>query len=413
MCGIAGFVSSSGAAADVATLAAMIATMRHRGPDDTGVWADGSAGLAAARLSVIDVAGGHQPISIDGGRITVVQNGEIYNYVELRRELEQCGRAFATACDTEVIAALYAEHGDSAFERMRGMFAVAIWDAPRGRLVLARDRVGKKPLYYMQAGDRFLFASEPKAILAALPRTPDVAPSALLEFLTFGYVAGAGAIFDGMVRLAPGAVLALDRGRAPRVHRYWTWPRDTDSGIPEGEYLERLGAELDEAVRIRLRSDVPLGAFLSGGLDSAAVLALMARHSSRPVQTFSIGFGDSEYDELAAARVTAQAFGAEHHEWVVTPDCVRVADRLAIHYDEPFHFTHQGAPWEVGSAEWLGADWRSSEGRPSVRASWRRPHPGPPIAPFRSSSASSGRTNARASTPGFDGPAPSVRRPND
>ena len=336
MCGIAGFVSGSGASADVPTLAAMIATMRYRGPDDTGVWTDGPAALAAARLSVIDVAGGHQPISIDGGRITVVQNGEIYNYVELRTELERRGRSFATACDTEVIAALYAEHGESAFERMRGMFAVAIWDAPRGRLVLARDRVGKKPLYYMQAGDRFLFASEPKAILAALPRIPDIAQSALLEFLTFGYVAGDGAIFDGMFRLTPGAVLTLDRGRAPRVERYWTWPRDSDVGVPDDEYLERLGAELDEAVRIRLRSDVPLGAFLSGGLDSAAVLTLMARHSSRPVQTFSIGFGDSEYDELAAARVTARAFGADHHEWVVTPDCVSVADRLAIHYDEPF-----------------------------------------------------------------------------
>jgi asparagine synthase (glutamine-hydrolysing) len=336
MCGIAGCVSTSGAAADAATAAAMIATLRHRGPDDTGVWADGPAAMAAARLSIIDIAGGHQPMSVDGGRITVVQNGEIYNYIELRRELERRGRSFATASDTEVIAALYAEEGESAFERMRGMFAIAIWDASRGRLVLARDRVGKKPLYYEQADDRFLFASEPKAILSALPRTPGVSPPALLEFLTFGYVAGGGAIFDGMLRLPPGAVLTLDRGGPPHVRRYWTWPRDIDAGIPEGEYLERLGAALDEAVRIRLRSDVPLGAFLSGGLDSAAVLALMAKHSSRPVQTFSIGFGDPEYDELAAARATAQAFGADHHEWVVTPDCVRVADRLATHYDEPF-----------------------------------------------------------------------------
>ena len=171
MCGIAGCVSTSGAAADPATAAAMIATVRHRGPDDTGVWADGPAALAAARLSIIDIAGGHQPVSVDGGRITVVQNGEIYNYIELRRELERRGRSFATASDTEVIAALYAEDGESAFERMRGMFAIAIWDASRGRLVLARDRVGKKPLYYAQAADRFLFASEPKAILAALPVT--------------------------------------------------------------------------------------------------------------------------------------------------------------------------------------------------------------------------------------------------
>ena len=336
MCGIAGYVSTSGAIAEPDLVPEMIAALRHRGPDDVGVWTDGRASLGAARLSIIDIAGGHQPISVDGGRITVVQNGEIYNYVELRGELERRGRSFATASDTEVIAWLYAEDGEAAFERMRGMFAIAIWDAPRERLVLARDRVGKKPLYYMHAGGRFLFASETKAILPALSRTPDVAPAPLIEFLTFGYVGGEQSIFDGMRRLPPGCVLTLDRGRTPQVRRYWTWPRDADLGVPEREYLERLGAELDEAVRIRLRSDVPLGAFLSGGLDSAAVLALMTKHSSRPVQTFSIGFGDPEYDELAAARATARAFGAEHHEAVVTPDCVGIADRLAMHYDEPF-----------------------------------------------------------------------------
>jgi asparagine synthase (glutamine-hydrolysing) len=336
MCGIAGYVETGQAIADANIAAEMIATLRHRGPDDTGVWAGGPAALSAARLSIIDVAGGHQPIAVDAGRITVVQNGEIYNYVELRGELERRGRSFATASDTEVIAALYAEEGERAFERLRGMFAIAIWDAPRGRLVLARDRVGKKPLYYMQTGDRFVFASETKAILAILPRTPEVAAAPLVEFLTFGYVAGGDAIFAGMSRLPPGCVLTLDRGQAPRLRRYWTWPRDTDAGIPEREYLARLGAELDEAVRIRLRSDVPLGAFLSGGLDSAAVLALMTKHSSRPVQTFSIGFDDPDYDELAAARATAKAFGADHHEWVVTPDCVAIADKLATHYDEPF-----------------------------------------------------------------------------
>src|SRR5262245_43726860 len=336
MCGIAGYVETGHAFADANVAAGMIATLRHRGPDDTGVWAGGPAALAAARLSIIDVAGGHQPIAVDAGRITVVQNGEIYNYVELRDELERRGRSFATVSDTEVIAALYAEAGEAAFERLRGMFAIAIWDEPRGRLVLARDRVGKKPLYYMQTGGRFVFASETKAILAALARTPEVAAAPLVEFLTFGYVAGEEAIFEGMSRLPPGCVLTLARGQSPRVRRYWTWPRDTDSGVPEREYLARLGAELDEAVRIRLRSDVPLGAFLSGGLDSAAVLALMAKHSSRPVQTFSIGFDDPEYDELAAARTTAQAFGADHHEWVVTPDCIAVADKLATHYDEPF-----------------------------------------------------------------------------
>jgi asparagine synthase (glutamine-hydrolysing) len=336
MCGIAGYVSTSPAAVDAEPAWQMIATLRHRGPDDARVSVNGPAALGAARLSVIDVAGGHQPMAVDGGRVTVVQNGEIYNYVELRDELASRGRIFSTSSDTEVIAALYAERGDAAFERMRGMFAIAIWDAPRRRLVLARDRAGKKPLYYMQAGDRFLFASEPKAILAALPRVPDVSMGALLEFLTFGYVAGEAAIFTGMRRVPPGALLLLEASAAPRTVRYWTWPESSDVEVPEAEYLERLGAELDEAVRIRLRSDVPVGAFVSGGLDSATVLALMAKHSARPVQTFSIGFGDPQYDELDEARATARAFGAEHHEWRVTPDSVKVADRLAAYCDEPF-----------------------------------------------------------------------------
>jgi len=336
MCGIAGYLSTSGAAASAGPAWEMIATLRHRGPDDVGVSVSGPAALAAARLSIIDVAGGHQPMAVDGGRVTVVQNGEIYNYIELRDELVRKGRALTTSSDTEVIAALYADVGEAAFERMRGMFAIAIWDAPRRRLVLARDRVGKKPLYYMQTGDRFLFGSEPKAILAALPSVPDVSRPALLEYLTFGYVAGDGAIFSGMSRLEPGATLVLEPNHAPRVARYWTWPTPSEVEAPEEEYLERLGAELDEAVRIRLRSDVPLGAFLSGGLDSAAVLALMTKHSTRPVQTFSIGFGDPEYDELAAARATARAFGADHHEWQVSPDCMKIAEKLVVYYDEPF-----------------------------------------------------------------------------
>ncbi len=325
----------------------MIATLRHRGPDDAAVWTHGPAALAAARLSVIDVAGGRQPISIDGGRVTVVQNGEIYNYVELRREMEQRGRTFATASDTEVIAALYAEHGIGAFERMRGMFAVAIWDADRERLVLARDRVGKKPLYYAERDGRFFFASEIKALLAAWPHVPSVAARPLVEFLTFGYVAGDDAIFDGVRRVPPGTVATLDRGQPVRIEPYWTWPLDSDRGGSEAEYLDRLAAELDEAVRIRLRSDVPVGAFLSGGLDSAAVLALMTRHSSKPVQTFSIGFDDAEYDELDAARETARAFGADHHEAVVRPDCVAIADRLAWHFDEPFADASAIPTWTV------------------------------------------------------------------
>jgi asparagine synthase (glutamine-hydrolysing) len=338
MCGIAGFLSLNAEPPDLARLARMIATLGHRGPDDHGEFVSGPAAIGAARLSIIDVAGGHQPISIDGGAITVAQNGEIYNYVELKQELERAGRRFQTTCDTEVIAHLYARHGMDAFTRMRGMFAVAIWDARAGRLILARDRVGKKPLYYAKRGGMLLFGSETKAILAALDEVPPVDPDALLDFFTFGYVAGDRAIFQGMQRLTPGTALAIDaKDGGEHLRVYWSWPQAApDDTMSRDEAIERLREELDEAVRIRLRSDVPLGAFLSGGMDSAAVLALMARHSSRPVKTFTIGFGDAAYDELADARATAAHFGAEHHEQVVTPDCVRVAERLAYHYDEPF-----------------------------------------------------------------------------
>jgi asparagine synthase (glutamine-hydrolysing) len=338
MCGIAGIVSLTGGRPAPLRLASMIATLRHRGPDDSGMFAGDAAAIGAARLSIIDVAGGHQPITLDGGAIAVAQNGEIYNFVELRTELERAGRRFATACDTEVIAHLYATDGVAGLRRLRGMFAIAIWDATGGRLVLARDRAGKKPLYYFEHGGELLFGSETKAILAALDRAPAVDASALVSFFTFGYVAGDSAAFAGMRRLRPGSALIVDtRSGASRIERFWEWPPAAgQDAMPYDEAVERLRAELSEAVRIRLRSDVPLGAFLSGGMDSAAVLALMTRHSAQPVKTFTIGFGDDDYDEVDAARATAAHFGADHHEQIVAPDCIRVADTLAVHYDEPF-----------------------------------------------------------------------------
>lgn len=338
MCGIAGFVSLAGRPAERARLDAMIGTLSHRGPDDRGTFVDGAAGLAAARLSIIDVAGGHQPISVAGDGITVAQNGEIYNYVELRQELLRAGRPLTSSSDTEVIAHLYAVDGMAALARLRGMFAIAIWDAPRRKLILARDRVGKKPLYVFRQQDELLFASETKAILSAIDRVPAVNPAALLDFFTFGYVAGRDAIFAGMRRLDPGTALIVDaRTGSVSEQRYWSWPGEPAvDGRPEGEVVEALRSAIDESVRIRMRSDVPLGAFLSGGMDSAAVLALMARHSSQPIKTFTIGFGDPHYDELNEARATAAHFGAEHHEQVVTPDAVAVAESLAHHYDEPF-----------------------------------------------------------------------------
>jgi len=338
MCGIAGFVSLNGGRPDPARLDRMVATLRHRGPDDRGTFCDASTALGAARLSIIDVAGGHQPIAVDGGAITVVQNGEIYNYLELREELRRGGRQFASACDTEVIAHLYATEGIAGFRKMRGMFALAVWDAPRRRLVLARDRVGKKPLYYLHRNGELLFGSETKAILAALPDVPGVNAGALLDFFTFGYVAGSQAVFDDMRRLMPGTALIVDQGTASaHSEAFWRWPEPPErDAMPEVEAIERLRAELTEAVRIRMRSDVPLGAFLSGGMDSAAVLALMASQSTKPIKTFTIGFGDAEYDEIDEARSTAAHFGADHHEQIVAPDAIRVAETLAVHYDEPF-----------------------------------------------------------------------------
>jgi asparagine synthase (glutamine-hydrolysing) len=338
MCGIAGFVSLNGSAPDPERLDRMVATLRHRGPDDRGAFCGRAAALGAARLSIIDVAGGHQPISVDEGAITVVQNGEIYNYVELRDELRRRGRQFATACDTEVIAHLYATEGVAGFQKMRGMFAVAIWDAARQQLVLARDRVGKKPLYYLQKNGELLFGSETKAILAALPDVPGVDAGALLSFFTFGYVTGSQAAFSGMQRLVPGTALIVDqRAGTVRTEVFWRSPAPPDvDAMPEAEAIERLRAELTEAVRIRMRSDVPLGAFLSGGMDSAAVLALMASQSTQPIKTFTIGVGDVSYDEVDEARSTAAHFGADHHEQIVAPDGIRVAETLALHYDEPF-----------------------------------------------------------------------------
>jgi len=314
----------------------MIATLRHRGPDDTGIFTDGPVALAAARLSIIDVAGGHQPLSIADSGITVAQNGEIYNYVELQRELISTGVRLRTACDTEVIGHLFARDRERAFTRLRGMFAAAVWDHRNRQLVLARDRVGKKPLYVLKTDRELLFGSEAKAILAVLERVPDVYGPALLSFLTFGCVAGDDSMFTGMSRLEPGSWMSVSANGRTTSDRYWTWPSYEDrTPLSHDEAVERLRAELAEAVRIRLRSDVPLGAFLSGGIDSAAVLALMSQMSSTPVRTFTIGFGDPDYDELVGARETATHFGAQHEEWIVTPDCVKVAERLAWHYDEP------------------------------------------------------------------------------
>ena len=339
MCGIAGFIAPPGAdtAGHAEVLDRMCRVIAHRGPDDQGAVAAGGVALGMRRLSIIDLAGGHQPISGCGGRVSVVFNGEIYNFQELRPELEARGHHFHTHSDTETIVHAYEEWGAACVERLRGMFAFAIWDEGERTLFVARDRVGKKPLYYtLTPGGTLVFGSELKSLLEhpEVGRVLDF--EALDAYLTFGYVPDPLCIFRGVEKLPPGHHLTFAGGRLA-VRQYW----DFDFAPAEGrrreeDYLEELRALLDEAVRIRLVADVPLGAFLSGGVDSSAVVGLMARASGRPVKTFSIGFNEDSYSELKYARVTAERFATEHHEFVVTPDICHVVDELAWHFDEPF-----------------------------------------------------------------------------
>jgi asparagine synthase (glutamine-hydrolysing) len=339
MCGIAGFVGDADALAggerrDV--LERMCRVIAHRGPDDQGTLVEGGAALGMRRLSIIDLAGGHQPLSGCDAALSIVFNGEIYNYRELQRELEARGHAFKTSCDTEAIVHAFEEYGPACVEHLRGMFAFAIWDERRRRLFVARDRVGKKPLYYaLTPRGTLVFGSELKSLLAHPEVGREIDPAALDAYLTYGYVPDPLSIFRGVEKLPPGCHLTFEGGRA-RVEQYWDFRFEESKERREEDYLEELRALLDESVRLRLVADVPLGAFLSGGVDSSTVVGLMARHTDRPVKTFSIGFNEDSYNELKYARVAAEHFGTDHHEFVVTPDICSVVDELVWHFDEPF-----------------------------------------------------------------------------
>ena len=337
MCGIGGklyFDPTRPVERDV--LERMNAVLAHRGPDDAGIFCVGAVGLAHRRLSIIDLSpAGHQPMANEDGTVWIVFNGEIYNFQDLRPDLEQRGHRFRSQSDTEVILHLYEEYGTDCLRFLRGMFAFAIWDGNRRQLFLARDRLGKKPLCYQQDAEAFRFASEVKAILQdpVVEVRPD--PAGVSQYLTYGYVPSPLSAFQGVRRLPPAHYLLCRDGRV-EVSRYWQLRRDRKLERPEAEWCEALLDRLKEAVRLRLVSDVPLGAFLSGGIDSSAVVALMSRLSSGPVKTFSIGFDEPEYDELHFARQVAERFGTEHHELVVRPDAMEVLPKLAWHYDEPF-----------------------------------------------------------------------------
>jgi asparagine synthase (glutamine-hydrolysing) len=347
MCGIAGFLLAQPtlAAAEIeARVWRMIDTIRHRGPDDDGVWTDGLAALGQARLSIIDLSmAGHQPIASADGTVWLTYNGEVYNFAELRRDLVARGYVFRGHSDSEVIVNGWHAWGPRVFERMRGMFALALWDRRSHSLVLARDRLGKKPLYYAETPSGLAFGSEIKAVLAwpGIARIPDFA--AIDDYLSLQYVPSPGTAFQGISRV-PAAhymVFAAAQGggwRLPETVQYWRLPEPrTVAGNTRREGLEaELVTHLEEAVRLRLIADVPVGAFLSGGIDSSSVVAMMARAATGPVRTFSIGFADTAYDERHYARQVAERYGTEHEEFVVEPDAVAVLPKLAWHYDEPF-----------------------------------------------------------------------------
>jgi asparagine synthase (glutamine-hydrolysing) len=337
MCGIAGKLSNDPAQpVERALVQQMTDVLRHRGPDAGGVWVNGHVGLGSRRLAIIDLSPlGHQPMCNEDGSLWIVCNGEIYNFLELREELLAKGHTFRSHSDTETVLHLYEELGPECVTRLWGMFAFALWDAGRQRLLVARDRLGKKPLFYQQDDRAFRFGSEPKAILqdAGVPAEPD--GKAIHYFLTYGYVPSPWSAFRGIRKLPPAHYLLVAEGRIT-LHRYWTL-----SYVPKRtEREEALGAEflalLEDAVRRRLISDVPLGALLSGGIDSSVVVATMRRLTSGSVRTFSIGFDRPEYDELAHARTVARHFETDHHELVVKPDAVTMLPRLVWHYNEPF-----------------------------------------------------------------------------
>lgn len=335
MCGIAGIRDFEDDPVADADLGAMCAAMVHRGPDDEGHYLGSGVGLAMRRLSIIDLAGGRQPIANEDRTVWAILNGEIYNYRQLRAELEQRGHTFATASDTEVIVHLYEEHGKRFVEKLRGMFGIAVWDERSRTLVLARDRLGIKPLHYTQVGSRLLWASELKALLALDEVQRSIDWQSLCFLLTFQHTSQQRTIVAGVHKLEPGCRLVAAPGRAFRIERYWEPHFVPDHARSVEATAERLRELLEESVRMHLMSDVPLGAFLSGGLDSSSVVATMARMIDTPVQTFSIGFSEPAFDERRFAQRVAREFGTQHHEMVVEPDALRFIDDLAWHLDEP------------------------------------------------------------------------------
>ncbi len=349
MCGICGAAwTEPGRVLPGGDLEAMVERLVHRGPDDSGTYRDGHAALGFRRLSIVDLPGGHQPLSNEDGTIWTVFNGEIYNFPALRRRLEARGHVLRSSGDTEVLVHLYEDEGTGMFAHLRGMFALAIWDAPRRKLILARDRLGQKPLVYRTDSNRISFASELKALLvlpaADLPRRLD--PIALDQYLTYGYTPQPRTILEGVRKLPPAHFGVWHEGRLT-LERYWNPDWEAEVDRPPDEDAERLRSTLSEAVAEQMVADVPLGAFLSGGVDSSIVVGLMQKVSSRPVETFSIGFDDPAFDESRYAALVAQRLGTHHHPFVVAPRAWETVPDLARQFDEPFADSSALPTWHV------------------------------------------------------------------
>jgi asparagine synthase (glutamine-hydrolysing) len=336
MCGIAGIVSLEGQPVFEQELRNMCSAIIHRGPDDEGFYFGAGVGLGMRRLSIIDLDSGRQPVSNEDKSVWVVFNGEIYNFKQLRQEMEGRGHVFSTHSDTETIVHLYEEFGKHCVDHLRGMFAFALWDERLKQLLVARDRLGIKPLYYAEVGGRLLFASELKSILQLQGVGRDINWSAVSHLFSFLSTTPTEAIIDGVRKLEPGHVLIASPGRTPVIERYWDLNFEPDYGKEEDYFVERVRGLIEESVRLHMVSDVPLGAFLSGGIDSSSIVATAARLNPEPLKTFSIGFSEPDYNELEHARLVATMNGTDHHELTLGPDALDRMEDLAWHLDEPF-----------------------------------------------------------------------------
>ncbi len=340
MCGITGILNlDKNKPVDEASIRKMAASIIHRGPDDEGFYINQNVGFGFRRLSIIDLSTGHQPISNEDGTIWIIFNGEVYNYPELRKSLISRGHQFKTKTDTETIVHLYEEYGKDCVQHLRGMFAFAIWDDNKKQLFCARDRFGIKPFFYYIDFDRFVFGSEIKTILNAGKVNQDLDFAALDSYLTYKYITDDRTIYQSIKKLKAGHTLEISwKGNQPdfRIQKYWDLHCQPDNSKTELQWCEALEIILSDAVQMRLISDVPLGAFLSGGIDSSVVVALMAQHSSKPVKTFSIGFPEKEFNELPYAREVSKKYGTEHYEQIVEPESVSLLPKLVATYDEPF-----------------------------------------------------------------------------